>query len=143
MATSDPIYRVSVEYGMNMPDIGGGGVREVCAECCATTPMISVAGMPGVNFSWLANHRWRPPEPCKRCGRPVISDMRRKLPKHVVCGDKCRLAIYGAIGKARRRSRVRALICASCAAHFMPKRSDARFCSAACRQKAFRRRSRG
>jgi hypothetical protein len=58
MSPADPIYRVSVAYSMNTCDISHGGVFEVCAECCATKPMISVAEeMPGVDFLWLATRQ--------------------------------------------------------------------------------------
>ena len=33
--------------------------------------------------------------------------------------------------------------CAQCGEHFEPKRSDSRYCSSACRQKAYRERSAG
>src|SRR5580704_1203634 len=94
MGSTDPIYRVSVAYSINTRDISHGGVFEVCAECCATKP--------GVEFRWLTGHQWRSPEPCKRCGRPVISDMQRKQPKHVVCSDQCRRAVYNAMQVAKR-----------------------------------------
>ena len=140
MSPADPIYRVSVAYSMNMQDISHGGVFEVCAECCATKPFVGVADMLGVDFSWLATRQWRPPKPCEKCGRPVICDMRRKLSKYVVCSDGCRRAVYGAVARARRRSLVEPRSCALCGAAFRPKRSHARYCSAACKQKAFRRR---
>jgi hypothetical protein len=141
MASADPIYRVSVAYSMNMRDISHGGVFEVCAECCATKPIISVAEMPGVDFSWLATRQWRPPKPCEKCGRPVIWDMRRKLPKYVVCSDGCRRAVYGAVARAKLRALVQPRSCALCGAGLQAKRSLARYCSAACKQKAFRRRT--
>jgi hypothetical protein len=58
-----------------------------------------------------------------------------------VCSRECRLAVYRAIETAKRRSRVKPQPCALCGVSFMPKRNDARYCSAACKQKAFRRRT--
>jgi hypothetical protein len=128
MTPADPIYRVAVwDWGAK--------VEEFCAECCATKPKGSGSG-----WSWLTSHQWRRPEPCGKCGRPVICDKLRKLPKRVGCSDGCRRAIYGAIETAWRRSRVKALTCVLCGVSFMPNRSDARYCSAACKQKAFRQR---
>jgi hypothetical protein len=121
MASSDPIYRVEASDP-------GAYVREACAGCCAK--------------EWPWARWWRAPEPCKRCGRPVISDKRRKRPKHITCSHECRKAVYVAISRERRRRGwVKALACALCGASFMPKRSDARYCSVACKQKAFRRRT--
>ena len=141
MSPADPIYRVSVAYSTNMQDISHGGVFEVCAECCATKPIVGVADMPGVDFSWLATRPWRPPKPCEKCGWPVICDIRRKLSKYVVCSDRCRRAVYGAVARAKLRALVQPRSCALCGAGLQAKRSHARYCSAACKQKAFRRRT--
>ncbi len=118
MASFEPIYR----------DLGWNGraikVRLRCAEC----PYASRRNP----------EDWRAPEPCEGCGRPVIWELRRPLPRHVVCSDECRLRVYRAIGRARRRSLVRSRSCLVCGLSYMPKRSDARYCSAACKQKVHR-----
>ena len=123
MAADEPIYRASV--GNTTWREISGYVAEVCAKCI---PKVDA-------LSWC---RWRAPEPCKTCGRPVIGDRRRKVPTHVVCSVECRVAVYRAIWIARRRSRVERRRCKVCREPFMPKRSDARHCSAACKQKAYR-----
>lgn len=51
-----------------------------------------------------------------------------------VCSSRC----YQRRLRARHRASARA-VCATCAQGFAPKRSDARYCSNACRQKAFRK----
>jgi hypothetical protein len=68
-------------------------------------------------------------------------DMQRKLSKHIACSRECRLAVYVALETARRRRRVKPQPCVLCGASFKPRRSDARYCSAACKQKAYRRRA--
>ena len=141
MASSDPIYRVSLAYEARERTRCGGAIAEVCAECCATTPP-DIAGEPRLKMSWLVNRDWRPATPCERCARPVIGDMRRKLPKHVACGPECRGAIYGALEAARRRRPMKAVSCLLCGVSFLSKRNDARYCGSACKQKAFRGRSR-
>jgi hypothetical protein len=116
-----PIYRV-VRWDF------GAFVSEVCATCCATKPH--------PDNPWMKGHQWRTPAPCKRCGRPVIQDLRRKPPKHIACSRKCRQAIYRAHG----RSFIELQPCLHCQTPFMPKRRDVRYCSRACRQTAYRRR---
>src|ERR1700733_10980331 len=116
-----PIYRVA-RWDF------GAFVSEVCATCCATKPH--------PDNTWMKGHQWRTPAPCKRCGRPVIQDLRRTPPKHIAFSPKCRQAIYRAHG----RSFIELRPCLLCQTPFMQKRSDARYCSRACRQTAYRRR---
>lgn len=54
------------------------------------------------------------------------------------CSDECRAAV---LAERRRREPRTAGSCATCAQSFTPPRSDGRYCSAACRQKAYRRRT--
>jgi hypothetical protein len=129
MAPADPIYRPSIG-NTTWRGIFGRMVAEVCAQCCATTP--------SARWPWI-NYKWRKPEPCKTCGRPVICDTRRKIPKHVVCSNECRRAVYRASDAVRRRYLVRPHPCVVCSRSFIPKRSDARYCSSTCRQKSYRR----
>jgi hypothetical protein len=80
--------------------------------------------------------RWQPPRPCTQCGRLVHWPEKRLRPKHFVCSPECaRRAYY----PNHRPAVVRA--CASCGEQFTPKRGDARFCSIACKQRAYRIRS--
>jgi hypothetical protein len=109
------------------------GLGAACRLCLRRVPR------PRIASTLISNHAWRAPEPCEKCGRPVICDARRRLPKHVVCSDACRLAVYRAIGIARRRSLIEQRPCKACRKPFTPKRCDARYCSAACKQKAYRR----
>jgi hypothetical protein len=124
MTPADPVYRV---LGRG-PSVTAHTVSEICAKCWAAT-----------DWSWPFPRQWRSAL-CERCGRPVIYDRRQRL-KHVVCSRECRLAVYRAIETAKCRSRVKPQPCALCGASFQPKRSDARYCSVACKQKAFRRRT--
>jgi hypothetical protein len=73
---------------------------------------------------------------CEGCGRKVIEPSRwtwggRRI---VACSERCR-------ERARRlRPQPAARKCDSCGKSFKPSRVDARYCSSACRQKAYRRR---
>jgi hypothetical protein len=64
---------------------------------------------------------------CAGCGLT----MRSFVPKRV-CSDRCRRRDL----RARRRGRIRQ--CAGCSRMFRSVRSDARYCSAACKQRAHR-----
>jgi hypothetical protein len=78
---------------------------------------------------------------CEGCGRPI----RRNSPDHAwyqterVCCTDCHRAVVNAQARIRRKVHHDAIICEGCGEAFAPKRSDARTCSDACRQKAFRR----
>jgi hypothetical protein len=72
-----------------------------------------------------------------RAGRRYRQRMR--LSRLVYCSLHCRQAVYAAVAKARReRNKVKRLSCMVCGKEFPPTRSDARACSSACRQKAYR-----
>jgi len=74
----EPIYRAHAHYRSYGRDVSGS----VCAECSQKQP-----------------RRWHAAGPCVSCGRLVIYDAGRKLPKHVLCGAPvCRQAAY--LGKA-------------------------------------------
>lgn len=88
---------------------------------------------------------------CPGCKRAVyliadeLSENRNCRPPAFFCSNRCRNRVYGARFR-RRHSRpktVHALAaCRVCGCNFEPKRSDAKTCSPACRQKAYRERGR-
>lgn len=69
---------------------------------------------------------------CVVCGLPVLLpvDMRRKVD---VCADLCRSRFYA------KPVELAVTTCGGCGSE-MTRRSDLRFCSPACRQRAYRRR---
>ena len=89
---------------------------------------------------------FRPAQPCQGCGRPVHE---RHSPRygfhrnrHVICCENC---YRGAELKCARESRTLArgtLECEDCGKSFEADRNDAKFCSSACKQKAYRKRQR-
>ena len=97
-----------------------------CAACVASRPPF------GERIARLE------PSPCAACGRPVVwlgGDRRRR---HVVCSPACRRALRNLLRRVRHEPRV----CVACYHRFTPSRTDARHCSDACRQRAYRRRLR-
>lgn len=78
------------------------------------------------------------PAPCAHCGLPVhlTPDARRKVP---TCSDLCRSRHLG-----RARTPVEPAVTPTCegCGDDMTGRADRRYCSSACRQRAYRRRTR-
>lgn len=68
--------------------------------------------------------------PCRCCGRPIHLAGCDVVP---VCSLRC----YRADARARRRAE-QARPCDCCGVTFIPRRSDARYCGATCRQRAHR-----
>ncbi len=83
---------------------------------------------------------WAEPEPCEACGRPVRNLRKRPARRrYITCSERCRRRVQ----KAREsdfRALARLKVCATCRDPFEGSRSDARYCSPACRQKAYRQR---
>ena len=100
------------------------------------------------------DRQWRKPKPCAGCGRLVANDKRtadphrftrqwaytgeRELAARVFCSTHCRRSTFRAEAKAKRERKPRK--CECCPATFTPSRADSRYCSAACRQRAYRER---
>jgi hypothetical protein len=125
---SKPIYRVVGSWG----SYGRGFRGSMCGRCCEETHL-------------LEHRHWHAALPCIHCGRPVFYEARRDRPRYyVVCGKKCQRAAYAARAadrsRQRRRQREQQHACAQCGVRFEPKRGDARYCSSACRQAAYRQR---
>lgn len=79
-------------------------------------------------------------EDCEGCGR-LVHQVPRAGRWRTFCCDECRGQVQ-TIEARKRRTDVRGVKrpCALCGERFDPARNDARFCSPACRQKAYRRR---
>lgn len=78
---------------------------------------------------WERDRDFRQPAPCGGRGR-LVSVLRRGRPRTVIaCSEQCDRTV-----RNRRR-------CPICKAEFVATRSDNRYCTAACRQKAYRSRA--
>jgi hypothetical protein len=69
------------------------------------------------------------PQPCEWCARSTFAYGRR-----VLCSKRCEAAFY------RKANSSSVVSCATCKQPFAPKRADAKHCSPACKQKAYRQR---
>ena len=117
----EPVYR-HVSIGM------------VCTECEAAKSKTDAAKGLGLFLP-----RWLPARPCAHCQRPVFRDRERKGEIYFVCSNQCRQAVHNANYRRKHpRSRVEQR-CGDCGETFRPSRRDAKFCSMACRQRAYRR----
>lgn len=100
----------------------------VCSSCCG-----------GVDdHSWM----WPWAQYCPTCRRVV--HYKTKHSRIGVCSDRCARPV-----EAKRKRQLRAdarrwrssTNCDECGERFVPSRTDARYCSGACRQKAYRHRT--
>jgi predicted nucleic acid-binding Zn ribbon protein len=73
----------------------------------------------------------------------VYVDRHRDHLRYFVCSDRCRIAIYNANAREKLNERGERPVpkhpCVICGEPFTPKRSDAIYCSAACKQRGYRR----
>ena len=105
----------------------GSGWRRACLHCYGREP---------------EPDRWTL-QSCIHCRRPVYLEVRNKWGRKDVqplvsaCNENCRCA---ARANQRRAGACRPRCCDHCAVEYTPKRMDSRYCSCACKQKAYRKR---
>jgi hypothetical protein len=117
------IFRVSL--GRSQWTRALGIIRYLCHDCANPLGL---------------GKKWQSPVACTGCGRRVIHDTNRKSPLFPICGEEaCRRAAVAASARERRRGRPPSVTCV-CGTKFAPTRTDARYCSSACRQRAYRKR---
>jgi hypothetical protein len=129
LAEAEPVYRRrqnDVFWRQFNPRRRYGDIGFACQACA--------------DEHWNPNrgYYWRSePKPCACCGRPVIGIGKSgQVPRHVACGPECKAKVYLELAKTPRKRPAR--FCPICAKEFEPRRTDSRYCSAACRQKSFR-----
>ncbi len=79
--------------------------------------------------------------PCDTCERPVVWRPTRRdyYRRHVFCCERCQWTYHNGARNARN-ARAREKVCEVCEEPFTAARRDAKTCSPACKQKAYRRR---
>lgn len=108
--------------------------QPICTACAATGHRPESAD--GKTLAWIdVNATQHPVVTCEACEQQLHMkpDKRRK---RVTCSNSCRQKLY----KTKRVPL--AVTCDGCGNTYAPVRSDSRFCSPACRQKAYRERHR-
>jgi hypothetical protein len=128
-----------------------------CAKCgCTLTPEAAVwiTSLPikplfGQRVWYLAapvceqcagpRARSRPARPCEHCQR-LVHHQNRFRGWRTFCCETCESAVHVREARARRAKARGTRQCETCGETFEPTRTDARFCSSPCRQRAYRRR---
>jgi hypothetical protein len=80
------------------------------------------------------------PRRCEGCSRDIYLQVTHRRRRYVACSEKCRKECCRKDALLQKEERKRNCVC--CGREFLPPRSDARTCSPACRQRAYRRRVR-
>ncbi len=85
---------------------------------------------------------WRPrfrKSPCNWCERSVVykASSRDYYGRHVFCCERCQWSHYNG-ARNQRNARAREKVCEVCGEPFTASRRDARTCSPACKQRAYR-----
>lgn len=132
------IYAYGIDNGV-YPKILCANCADKCHPCRWANCPRCAAGQ-----SFLCGWRYARKDRCRRCGRWRYRNVGWP---HDYCTTECaRAADLDRRRNIRRRdARIRASIrdsrsCQQCDATFIPSRSDARYCSPACRQRAYRQR---
>ncbi len=84
---------------------------------------------------------YREQAPCDVCGRDVHSPYQQTYRKHVFCSDKCNQKFWINYQRQKRHEERKISCqknCGICDKPFTAPRSDTKYCSAACKQKAYR-----
>jgi hypothetical protein len=85
--------------------------------------------------------RWLDPRPCDRCSRLIYREYPpRKGSRFFACSIECRQAIHNANYRKRHPRRRGERTCLDCGEVFTPKKRNSKFCSIACKQRAYRAR---
>jgi hypothetical protein len=115
-----PIWRRRIQLGRDVWDQWRQMVVPCCRDCGARSSRY---------------HR-----SCEGCGRDVYQAM-RVIPSRTFCCMKCEDSARAAEARHRRaEARGTTRTCQACGETFEPTRSDSKYCGAACKQKAYRRR---
>jgi hypothetical protein len=120
---SQPIAPEAPIWQARCPVGDGFWHAPVCATCAPAA------------ITWPPLDRWTA-RPCAGCERPVYQ---QRYTPAVYCSERCRWQVAN---QARRvdRERHRQKRCAMCRNPFAATRRDSRYCSPACRQRAYRQR---
>lgn len=78
--------------------------------------------------------------PCEGCSRVVHNPDDNRLRKRTFCCAKCEIATRSREKHTRVAAARGTRVCLQCSETFEPARADAKFCSAACKQKSHRHR---
>lgn len=118
-----PVWRARLPLGYGPFGRWQQRMAPVCADCAS---------------KW---RRFRPPRPCENCGRPVHQE--DNFRSHRRTFWTCERATRATTARQERLDARGTRPCEHCGETFEPTRTDARFCSFPCKQRAYRRRKGG
>jgi hypothetical protein len=87
--------------------------------------------------------RSRPARPCEHCQRSVHQPNDFRSHRRTFCCELCERAARATAARQQRSDARDTRPCEDCGEIFEPTRTDARFCSSPCRQRAYRKRRGG
>jgi predicted nucleic acid-binding Zn ribbon protein len=124
-----------------VPVVAGRGWTAPVCEVCAPKRMVELRGR-GERYGRRSDlyPEWQ----CATCGRSVVfrvSELQYRRRKHAFCSEKCS-QIHHNRRRSERSQPSREKTCSVCGGAFTATRSDAKTCSPACKQKAYRQRRR-
>jgi len=124
------VYRARWNHGRGSAGHTSWTIESVCEGC---------APEPNRRSTWWWDHD---PQPCQRCTRRVVNRVIPTRPmRHVFCSPDCERRYYQDRQQEKRRATLDLdKVCEGCDEPFRASRSDARYCSGACRQRAYRAR---
>jgi hypothetical protein len=140
IAPGEPVWRahcwVELAAEMAMEEDGHPNTGRYLAPTC------SACAPPTLYPDLYPNYAARP---CEGCGRAVYENpgswyRPRRIPSRAYCCIRCRWAAQARRRSERRAERRSHRRCRSCGEPFQPGHLWARYCSAACRQRAYRQR---
>jgi hypothetical protein len=121
LTAGEPVFRLFIDLRV--------GWQMVCGACEAAASKASF-------FPPL----WDQPRCCSQCARPVYMDSPQRKARYFVCGVEGRRAAHKASYRRMHPPSPRVERQCLCGAAFTPKRNEAKFCSSACKQRAYRAR---
>jgi hypothetical protein len=116
-----PVWRAQLPLGYGPFGRWQTKIAPVCEQCAS---------------KWRA----RPARPCENCQRPVHQENNFRSHRRTFCCEVCEHAARASFARQKRTDVRGTRQCESCGETFEPTRTDARFCSPACRQRTYRRR---
>jgi hypothetical protein len=122
LKSAEPIWRESLSLGRGWFGGWRTTVAPVCQSCAS---------------EWSTYH---PPSPCEGCGRPVHNEKTFRVRFLTFCCERCRRRAQASHAREQRCSARSTRTCGMCGETFEPARTDAKFCSPRCKQKAYRQR---
>ena len=123
IAPGAPVWRQRTFLGFGFAGGSRRGIRPHCRKCRSSAR----------DFAFGS---------CKNCGRPVYRQ-RDRWRRFTFCCERCAQTTFVGIANTaakawRAKARGSSRPCKQCSKPFKPARTDARYCSNACRQRAYR-----